>query len=200
MLNRFTFIEIRNNTATASSNTSAVQDCQTPQTFHSFTEFTHCYTFFFARSYLISILEILLILAIVSFNLLLILMIYFKPRPRLGKHLSCFDQIYIGHATVNGLTGLLDVPLFHVENIFEYWPLGSYSSLYWACFDNSINTITALHMFYMSYVRMRSLVCPHSFANERLIRSPALSMLGIWVLGAAGKCMRRHGLVAKAPV
>jgi len=184
-MNRFTFIEIKNYTSTT-YNISVIQACVTPQTFISFAEFVQCYKFFFSHSFLVSILEILLILSTVFFNLLLILLIYFKPRLRREKHLTCFDKIYIGQAFVDGITGLLDVPLFHIENIFDYWPLGKSLGIYAACLDNTLNTIASLHMFYMSYVRMRSLLSPHTFYNERLIRSPTKSMLSIWLFGALG--------------
>lgn len=139
----------------------------------------------FGQYYLEATVELFIILGAIFFNLLLIVLIYRKPNKNVK--LLCFDQIYIGHAIVDGVTGLVDIPFFHIENFFGYWPFGNAFSVSWASFDNSINTITALHMLYMSYVRMRSLKCPMTFYNELLIRKPKLTMLFMWLFGMSGK-------------
>ena len=38
---------------------------------------------------------------------------------------TIFDSIMLGHAIVDFLTGLFDIPLYHIYYTFGYWPLGS---------------------------------------------------------------------------
>jgi len=40
---------------------------------------------------------------------------------------------------VDGLTGIVDIPFFHVNDIFGYWPFGSLSAQLWTSYDNNIN-------------------------------------------------------------
>lgn len=81
------------------------------------------------------------------------------------------------------LKGLLDVPFFHLVRLFGYWPLGRTSALLWATFDNGINSITNLHMLYMTWARLRSIRAPNTYEKELLARSPSLVCLLIWLGG-----------------
>ena len=98
-----------------------------------------------------------------------------------GK-LSIFNKVLIGHAFVDGLTGLIDMPLFHISSIFGYWPLSSVIGELWAIYDSNINLTTSLHMLYMSYIRLRSIQSPRHYSNEFLIKSPVLMMLSFWAV------------------
>jgi hypothetical protein len=40
---------------------------------------------------------------------------------------------------VNVVTGLIDIPFFHVSDIFGYWPFGKTSAIIWSVYDNNIN-------------------------------------------------------------
>ena len=161
------------------SNTSL---CLIPHTTASIEEFIHCYKFFFKKNVSVALIEIILIIGTVLANLTVGLLIYKHSK----RKLTCFDQILIGHAIVEGLTGLIDVPFFHIFNIFDYWALGPSLSLFWTCFDNSINTITTFNMLYISWVRMRSMQSPTNFRKELLIKKPWLTMLFIWIFGFSG--------------
>jgi hypothetical protein len=112
------------------------------------------------------------------FNLLVIVLLWFR---KTGK-LSIFNKVLIGHAFVDGLTGLIDIPLFHISSIFGYWPLPRIIAEFWAIYDSNINSTTSLHMLYMSYIRLRSIQSPRHYSNEFLIKSPALMMLSFWAV------------------
>lgn len=102
---------------------------------------------------------------------------------RSSTKISIFDKVIIGHSFVDGLTGLIDMPLFHLASLFGYFPLGSILANMWSSYDNNINMTTSLHMFYMSYVRIRSLEAPKSYLDEFLIRHPVYIMISFWVMG-----------------
>jgi hypothetical protein len=88
-----------------------------------------------------------------------------------------------GHAIVDGLTGIIDIPFYHVYNLFGYWPFSKSLALYWASYDNNINLITSLHMLYASYARLRSLYDPNNYRDEFLMKRPYLVMLCLWIFG-----------------
>ena len=81
------------------------------------------------------------------------------------------------------MTGVIDIPFYHVHNLFGYWPFNKNLALFWASYDNNINLITSLHMLYASYARLRSIVAPNSYRNEFLMKRPYLVMLGLWIFG-----------------
>ena len=99
------------------------------------------------------------------------------------------------------------MPFFHFQSIFGYAPLPYLLNKFWAIYDNNINTVTSLHMLYMSYVsnfiksldfsfnnflflldikvRLRSLQSPKNFEKELLIKYPVITMTGFWLSGLA---------------
>jgi hypothetical protein len=117
-------------------------------------------------------------LGTIIFNLLVIVLLWFKKTSKL----SVFNKVLIGHAFVDGLTGLISMPLFHISSIFGYWPLPNIIGQLWAIYDSNINITTNLHMLYMSYIRLRSIQSPKHYSNEFLIKSPVLMMLSFWVV------------------
>lgn len=61
--------------------------------------------------------------------------------------------------------------------------MGQTYGLIWVSFDSGLVTITCTHMFYMSYVRFRSLKAPFSYHREFFIKHCHLVMAIIWVIG-----------------
>ena len=113
-------------------------------------------------------------------NLLVIILLGTK---KTQTRMSVFDKVIIGHAIVDGLTGLVDMPFFHIKSIFGYFPLSPVIAYMWASYDNNINMTTSLHMLYMSYVRIRSIRAPKHYTNEYLFRYPVFVMICFWILG-----------------
>ncbi len=160
------------------SESTTRNNCETLRLITNFDEFSNCYQYFFHINISASILTIILIVATVILNLLVI--VFIKKNKKNG--LSAFDQILLGHAIVDGLTGLVDVPFYHVYSIFKYWPLSPLSAKIWSSYDNSINTVTNLHMIYLSYSRLRAIKSPRSYSTEFLLKKPALIMAFIWLI------------------
>jgi hypothetical protein len=156
-----------------------VTSCDTPQTFTTFQTFFICYQIQFRQNILESVAGLFIIIGTCSLNFLVILILLRKP----ASTKSVFDTILMGHSIVDGLTGLVDIPFFHINTIFKYWPLGKITSLLWASFDNNINTTTNMHMLYMCWVRLRSIKAPRTFKNEFLIRKNHSVMILLWFIG-----------------
>ena len=89
-----------------SSNISFIEYCLIPKDFDSLYELFECYGALFQTRYEESFLEFGLAIGTVLLNLLVAILIFTKP-----VKLSVFDQILIGHCIVDGVTGLIDIPL-----------------------------------------------------------------------------------------
>jgi hypothetical protein len=167
--------------------------CYTPKTFNNLTEYFQCYQLIASEKVLISILELLVAFGAALINGFNIFCLFVSSTKR-----TCFDEILVGYCIVNGITGLIDIPFFHVSDVFGYWPFGMGSALVWSTYDNNINYNTAAHMFYASYARLRSLQNPKGYSQEILLKKPFIVMALIWIfsLGIWGVIM---GLVGDKP-
>jgi hypothetical protein len=118
------------------STTFSYSDCQTSQTITSLENFFICYSFFYNQSPSQSIAQIFLFVGTILVNFLVITLLYVRP-----IKISIFDQILIGYCLVNGITGIVDIPFYHVWNIFGYWPFGKIPSMLWVSYLIIINCI-----------------------------------------------------------
>jgi hypothetical protein len=151
--------------------------CYTPKTFTNLTEYFQCYQLIASEKVLISVLELLVAFGAALVNGFNIFCLFVSSSKR-----TCFDEILVGYCLVNGITGLIDIPFFHVSDVFGYWPFGMTSALIWSTYDNNINYNTAAHMFYASYARLRSLQNPKGYSQELLLKKPVIVMALIWVV------------------
>lgn len=155
-------------------------NCSKEHEITSYLEFFDCYSFFFQKSLIQSSLTISLMVSTVVFNVAVIYCI----KKNLKLHLSLFDKILIGHTIVDALTGLIIMPFYHINDCFGYWPLDNSFGHLWATFDNSINTVTNVHMLYLCWSRLRSIQNPKNFHQEFLLKHPEITMLLIWLISA----------------
>lgn len=155
----------------------ALNNCLVKNFSRNFFELFKCYEYHFCQSVISSVLSILLIVGTIISNSLVIMLI-----KRNSLKLTIFDKILIGHSIVDGLTGLIAMPFYHIYFVFGYWPLGTIIGKLWSSFDNSINTITNVHMLYLSWSRLRSIQYPRSYNAEFLLKRPNLLMVTIWFL------------------
>lgn len=152
--------------------------CLKPQIFNSSTEFFICYSQIYSSNWLKATSGILLSVLTVTLNTLVIILLVKKP-----IRTTIFDQILIAHCLVDGITGLIDIPLFHLHDLFGYWPLGQLTAHFWAVYDNGINAITSLHMLYMTWIRLRSITAPNTYESDLISRNPKLIFVSIWLIG-----------------
>ena len=153
--------------------------CEIPHEFHTFNEFFICYTYFVSKQKLKSSLELFLIILVIGFNLILTLFIIFQN----NFNIPLFGQIIISHCIVEGFTGIFDIPFYHINDLFNYWPLSKKLSYFWNIFDNNINFITNFHMFYISWILIRSIKKPKGFKNEFLIKKRISIIITFWIIG-----------------
>jgi hypothetical protein len=165
--------------------------CYTPKTFTNLNEYFQCYQLIASEKVVVLILELLLAFGAALVNGFNIFCLFLGSQKR-----TCFDEILVGYCLVNGVTGLIDIPFFHVSDIFGYWPFGKTSAIIWSVYDNNINYNTAAHMFYASYARFRSLKNPYGYNRELLLIKPFLVMGLIWIisLGIWGIIMATVGV------
>ena len=77
------------------------------------------------------------------------------------------------------------MPFFHLEEVLGYWAFGPIASILWASADNTLNTVTNLHMLFMSYSRLRSILSPKQYTEELLLKRPWLTIVCFWVFGVS---------------
>jgi len=137
-----------------------------------------CYPYYAFQSCLLTILEIGLGIATVFFNILVFKMIYDKKEKK-----KVFDQILMSHAIVDGVVGSIDLPIYHTYTTLGKWPFGETFCIMWNSLDSSLNTITILHMLYMSWVRLMSVIEPQTYLQNKIIKHPFIVSLLCWSTG-----------------
>lgn len=161
-----------------SLNISTTESCETQRVINDLNEYFKCYNYFASKYLAKCIFQIALFVTTIILNFIVITLMISK------KHkLSVFDQILLGHSIVDGLTALIDMPIYHIYDLFRYFPFDGVLSLLWTIYDNSINMTTSLHMMYASYTKYRCVKSPRGYKTEILMRHPPLTMLFIWILG-----------------
>ena len=159
-------------------NETNLTDCAERQDIYTYTDFIRCYGYFARKSTFLLIIELGLIISSIILNSTVIFTIF-----KHNKSKSIYDKIIIGHSISNLTSGLAVMPFFHIEDMLDYWPFGPIASILWASMDNTINTVTNLHMLYMSYSRLRSIMSPKEYTNEFLLKWPYLTIIFFWIFG-----------------
>ena len=160
------------------SNKTNLTDCEERHDINSFHEFMRCYGYFARKSTFLLIIELGLIISSIILNSTVIFTIF-----KHNKSKSIYDKIIIGHSISNLTSGLAVMPFFHIEDMLDYWPFGMTSSILWAAIDNTINTVTNLHMLYMSYSRLRSIIAPKQYTDELILKKPFITIMCFWIFG-----------------
>ncbi len=114
-----------------------------------------------------------------ALNLTVILLIN-----RHRKNKTVFDKIFIGHAFVDFLVGIFVIPLFCIYTLFGYWPLGKILCHFYISLDYTICHVGILHMMFLSYARLRSVISPKNFEYEFLISNAKMTIFGLWIVSA----------------
>ena len=127
---------------TNSSYEQFVLVCESKKTYTYFDDFIKCYKFFALENLLLTIFELGVASAATFFNSLVVISLIFE-----SKRMNCFDKVLVGFCLVDGITGIVDIPLFHIGDIFGYWPLGSVLGSMWSIYDNNINVISNFYQF-----------------------------------------------------
>ncbi len=140
-------------------------------------QFFECYRYFLINNLTESILSWLLIFCTIFANLFVIILIH-----RNSEKITIFDQILINHCLLDGLTGLVDIPFYHINSIFGYWPFSSLTATLWSIYDTSSITAITLNMLYLSWSRLRSIQNPTSYSNEFIFKQSIYVIISIWLV------------------
>ena len=140
--------------------------------------FLECYANFAGKTLLFTILEIFLGSSICTANLVTFFLILIRKKQK-----TVFDKIMMAHAVAEFVIGSLDLPFFHIMTTFGYWPFGKTLCIVWSTLDNAVNTITILHMSFISYVRVQCIVNPNTFTQQFMVKSPILVCCVLWISG-----------------
>lgn len=142
-------------------------------------QFLHCIKYLVSQSLLTNLFYFIFCLSTASLNLAVI---YLINRNRKTK--TVFDKIFIAHAFVDFLVGIFVIPIFCIYSMFGYWPLGKISCHFYISLDYTICHVGIMHMMFLSYARLRSLISPKNFQNEFLISNVKLTVCGLWSISA----------------
>lgn len=168
--------------ATLSNNitlTFKSENCTEPQVITNIFDFSVCYTYF-ATEYLGKTIGLLLLAFLITISNVIVIV---SLSVQTSSQSVIFDEILIGYCIVNGITGLIDMPLTHFSYVFQYWPLGSTLGEIAVIMDNGLATVTLLHMAYLSFVRMEAVKLPGTFKHNFIIRRPIIVMPILWICG-----------------
>lgn len=108
--------------------------------------------------------------------------VFFYLFLRKGGQRTVFEQILISHAICDFINGICVLPLFDIEFIFEFWPLGKEACMYFLTLDTITGTLSIIHVLYLSYVRMRCILAPKKYLQERIIRNNVKVLLLQWII------------------
>jgi hypothetical protein len=97
------------------------------------------------------------------------------------EHVNVFDKILIGHASVDWCTAVFNISWKHFVDVFGYWPFSYSFGIFWAIYDLSQHSVTALHMLYMSWIRLRSIQNPNNYKTEFIAKYPIIIMISFWL-------------------
>ena len=166
-------ISFKMNFSNDMTSTNVSLDCKSE--IYSVALFFNCY-FNLISNHVMAIFELFLIFSTIFLNFFVIAIIFSHRSPK-----TIYDIIIIGHSISNLLSGLLIMPFFQIQETFDFWAIGRLSSMLWVSLDKTITTVTNLHMLYMSYVRLRSIISPKQYTKELLIKHPLVMIICFWV-------------------
>jgi hypothetical protein len=150
-------------------------ECVNSESMQSPRQFARCLKYFLSKSVLVSCLVLSFAVLTVILNIAVIVSI-----SRLKHHKTVFDKIFMGHSVVDALVGLLVIPNYAVYSVFGYWPLGKVFCHFYVSLDYTICHVGILHMVFIAYARLRSLMKPKQYQSEFLIANAKTTMFILW--------------------
>ena len=87
-----------------------LNSCIIPHRIHEMNEFITCYKILVDKHKLATAMELLLIMGVIFFNGLVVVCMIAGTTKK-----TCFDKILFGYCLVDGVTGLIDMPPYHIS-------------------------------------------------------------------------------------
>jgi 5-hydroxytryptamine receptor 5 len=145
----------------------------------SWFEFSICFAHFFLLRTAESVSVIIFAICTVIANVALFVFITFsKPNK------TIFDKIFRAHSVVDCVVGFVIMPFYCIYTIFNYWPLGKMICHIYVSFDYTTCHIGILHMVYIAYARVRSLLAPKTYESEAFMKNSRNVLLGLWLFSS----------------
>ncbi len=154
-------------------------DASCNATEYTLIQFIRCIQLLMSQSLLTNFFYFIFSMSTSSLNLVVIILIN-----RHRKNKTVFDKIFIGHAFVDFLVGIFVIPLFCIYTLFGYWPLGKIYCHFYISLDYTICHVGILHMMFLSYARLRSVISQKNFEHEFLIANTKVTICGLWIVSA----------------
>ena len=111
--------EENNNNYTYYDGLEDYEDCLNGDTMQTFTQFLRCFKYYSYKAGVFSGIVMGISISTALLNMTIILCVI-----KLKHHKTVFDKIFMGHAIVDFLVGILVIPNYCIYSVFGYWPLG----------------------------------------------------------------------------
>ena len=142
----------------------------------SFTEFITCLGYFATFQPIITtIYSIFIFIASFMLNLSLIILLLIK------REITVFDRIITTHAMLDLLVCLIDFPFMITPLYFNYWPFSKWMCIIWVSYDNSLCMLEILTVLLMSWVRLRCIQAPRSYASDVIVKHIYAFIASMWL-------------------
>ena len=166
------------------NNTNILNNCTSQQTIKDFSYFLKCYSYLCRQNLIQVILVYILFITSIVFNSIILIIIILNRRNTLLKTKKIFDSILLSQTISNLFNSLFNIPMFHVFFLFKHWSFGSGNTFQtiWIISYESIISIIIFHIFYLSYVRLRSVQNPNGFNFEKIIKKTKFVLASIWII------------------
>jgi hypothetical protein len=107
--------------------------------------FTECLVYFLVDSMTLTIINSLMALITFIANSIVIFLLF-----RRNNKQTVFDGILLSHAFVDMMTNSIDLPIYHINSIFNYFPFGKGMCFFHLTIDQSSSTIEVIfwNMFF----------------------------------------------------
>jgi hypothetical protein len=165
-------------------NTSYLINCSFQQTFYETSYFLKCYGYLCKKNLIQVIFVYILFIGSIVLNSIILIIIILKRRNSILKNKKIFDSIILSQTILNLFNGLINIPVFHIFYLYKYWAFGSGNifQIIWIIYYESIISIIILHLFYLTYARLRSVQNPNGFNMEKLIIKTKFVIAFMWLI------------------
>lgn len=136
-----------------------------------------CYFLITQQNILITIFFAIFIVVSLILNIVVLSMIFRKK-----GHINEFDRILIACLIAHLISSGVDLPIYQVYFVFNYWPLDKVMCLFWSTLDSSINSVIIFNMLYLSWVRLVSFKKPKKYLELFYVRKPLTCIFAIWMI------------------
>ena len=111
--------------------------------------FAECLEYFLMDSIALTIINCFMTVITFIANAIVIFLLFRRKNKQ-----TVFDRILLSHAFVDMMTNLIDLPIYHINSIFHYFPFGRNVCFFHLIIDHSSSTIEVIfvHTFTVCFI------------------------------------------------